>query len=822
MLPLVPLDETSSSPANKQPRPLEEREGALLCLFKIQRTIDNQPHSKDLPALLEPIIQAAFDSKPNIHLCLTDETPAQEYDLKTSVVVNGAPCGFLAVQYTTEQTNVSKQEDYDLITLGAQLIAQYIEHRELKEKQDHYHTIFNLAQQGIWLLDAKMQTIMVNPALSKMLGYDKTTFIGKSFFDFMPPDSVAKVHKHFKEQTSEPIEQFEIALLTHKGQTIHVAIEASRIHNEGEPSPGLLLGIIDISKRKEHEEKLALLACAFETHEAIAITDTNGDIIRINEAFTKLTGYEESDVLGRNPRILKSGKHDNEFYERLWESLLKTDKHTHDIWNRRKDGELFLCNQTITAVKDDEGHTRYYVSIFMDITQQARDQEWISRQSEHDPLTDLPNRRYFRDRLDQFLEEAKQDQSLACIMFIDLDKFKHINEALGHHIGDQVLRSVGQRLSACLESDDVIARLGGDEFVILVRTLSKNPEKARAQSQKLAEKILAAFRAPFEFEGEAFNIGCNIGMTMAPNNEEDESQELMMQADAAMYHAKTIGRHVYSEYTPEIRRETDERMKFEHRLLEAIENDRITLFYQPQFDDQHRLVGAEALMRWLDDGMAVLSPPEIVKLAEHANLTNALGEWVIKQACRDLSAWQTNSLPNSFEKLSINISPRQFTSKNFAKRTLEIIKEYAIPTEQLMLEVTEEALIEDIDGVVSTMVKLRGEGLRFALDDFGTGFSPLYYLSRLPLTTLKIDQSFVRNLDNIRNTGIVSSIIALGHKLGFDLIAEGVETREQLNKLRSFGCRRFQGYLFSKPVGCSDFIRLMRAHGSDTAHIRPR
>lgn len=569
-----------------------------------------------------------------------------------------------------------------------------------------------------------------------------------------------------------------------------------------------------IASHCDHLEVQSIFSRTIQTHEAIVITDLKGDIEQVNEAFTSITGYTAEDVVGKNPRLLKSGEHDAFFYKLLWDELIGKGSWSGEIWNRKKDGSLFLAWQSISVVPSAEGKPWRYVSVFMDITQRKRDQEWITQQADYDPLTDLPNRRFFRNRLDTFLEDASLRNRFGAVMFVDLDQFKSVNESMGHHIGDHVLKIVGQRLINCLQENDVVARLGGDEFVILVNDLGQVRSHAEKAIDVIAEKILRAFRAPFEIDSEAFTLGCSVGITLAPNGA-NSAHELLIQADAAMCHAKHFGRHSYYVYTPEIRRATDERMKLVHRLKDAIEENKLTLYYQPQFDDQNRLVGAEGLLRWIEDGQVVLSPPQIVKLAEHASLIHALGEWVIARACQDLGNWAEKKLNSSFDKLAVNISPRQFIAKDFAEKTLAILKSHNIEPRQIMLEVTEDALIEDIDGVVATMVRLRGEGLRFALDDFGTGFSPLYYLSRLPLSTLKIDQSFVRNLDNIRNTGIVSSIIALGHKLGFDLIAEGVETREQLDKLRSFGCRRFQGYLFSKPVTQEEFSRLMRTHGKD-------
>jgi len=570
----------------------------------------------------------------------------------------------------------------------------------------------------------------------------------------------------------------------------------------------------------KHYETLDLkqqFSCVFQTHEAILVTDAVANIEQINDAFTEITGYETLQAVGKNPRFLRSGEHNQTFYETLWYDLINSGKWSGEIWNRKRDGSLFLCWQTITAVKDALGKTSHYVSVFMDITQRKRDQEWIVQQADYDPLTNLPNRRFFRSQLDGFLEQARNLRRFGAIMFIDVDHFKSVNELMGHHIGDQVLKVIGQRLVNCLGSENVIARMGGDEFVVLMINTGQHRFEAENNCQSIAEKIIRAFQESFVIESESFSLGCSIGVTLAPNGSAT-AHELIVQADTAMCHAKSLGRDNYCLYSPDIRRATDERMKLVHRLKNALDRDKITLYYQPQFDDQHRIIGAEALMRWIEDDKPVLSPPEIVKLAEHANITSMLGDWVVKHACMQLREWQEQEIPDSFEKLAVNISPRQFISKKFADNTLEIIRSCNIRPDQIMLEVTEDALIEDIDGVVATMVRLRGEGVRFALDDFGTGFSPLYYLSRLPLSTLKIDQSFVRNLDNIRNTGIVSSIIALGHKLGFDLIAEGVETKEQLAKLRSFGCRRFQGYLFSKAINSQDFMRLMKSHASQISH----
>lgn len=746
---------------------------------------------------------------------------ASDRELSKPLIVEGRKRGEISIAYLASSDKALSFDDEENVLLEsiAHALAQHIERieaqRALRNQEHHYRRLFSLAQQGIWLLDDQLQTLQVNQALCRMLGYEENEFSQTSLCDHVAPESKRLCESHFLDNPHAEIEQCELSLRNKAGQKRTFAVEASRIQEEGTDGMQLLLGLVDITERKDTEETLRVLACAFQTHESILIAQSDGRIMRVNNAFTEITGYREDEVIGKNPRLLKSGKHDANFYQKMWSKLLDEGKWSGEIWNRRKDGELILCWQTITAVRNPNGKTQHYVSVFMDITQRRRDQDWILHQANYDPLTDLPNRRYFRAQLDEFLKYATANESYGAIMFMDLDHFKSINESMGHHVGDRVLKFVGQRLIQCLSKHDIIARLGGDEFVILLKDLGQLRGAAETATRHKAEKILQAFRAPFEVDGEAFTVGCSIGTTLAPNGNAT-AHELLIQADAAMYHAKKMGKHVSCEYTPEIRRASDERALLEYRLKQALESNSLTLYYQPQFDDKHRLIGAEALMRWLEDGSRIISPPEIVKLAEQAHLTQELGNWVIRQACKDLRAWQQRGMPASFEKLSVNISPRQFTAAQFAQSTLAIVHQHEINPEQLTLEVTEEALIEDIEAVITTMMKLRSEGLRFALDDFGTGFSPLYYLSRLPLSTLKIDQSFVRNLDNIRNTGIVSSIIALGHKLGFDLIAEGVETREQLNKLRSFGCRRFQGYLFSKPISCHDFMRLMSAHTHDS------
>jgi diguanylate cyclase (GGDEF)-like protein/PAS domain S-box-containing protein len=521
----------------------------------------------------------------------------------------------------------------------------------------------------------------------------------------------------------------------------------------------------DITDRKLADAQLRIAATAFESQEGMFISDAAGVIVRVNQAFTKITGYSSDEAIGQTPGFLSSGRHDPAFYAAMWASIGASGAWQGEIWNRRKSGEVFPEWLTITAVKDERGNIANYVSTLTDITQRKAAEDRIKHLAFYDPLTGLPNRRLLIDRLLQAIVSSTRTGREGALLFIDLDNFKTLNDTHGHGRGDILLQQVGERLVACAREGDTVARLGGDEFVIMLEDLSQRVSEAAAQAEILGGKILYALNLPFDLVGNEYHITPSIGVTLFSDHH-NSADELMKRADLAMYQAKAAGRNTLRFFDPQ--------------MQEAV-NARV------------------ALVRWQHPVLGVVPPDQFIPLAEDAGLILPLGNWVLKTACLQLKAWAANAQTQHLT-LSVNVSALQFHTEGFVTEVLSTIKAAEAPASRLKLELTESLLVSDVDDIIVKMHALKSCGVGFSLDDFGTGYSSLNYLKRLPLDQLKIDQSFLHEaLINLNDAAIVSAIVTLGHSLGMMVIAEGVETQEQRDFLIERGCNHFQGYFFGRP-----------------------
>jgi len=555
---------------------------------------------------------------------------------------------------------------------------------------------------------------------------------------------------------------------------------------------------------------LRIAATAFDAQEGMLITDANNEILRVNRAFTMITGFEPEEVVGKNPSLLKSGLQDAEFYQVMWARIASSGAWDGEIWNRRKNGEIYPEFLTITAVKDANGNVSNYVATFNDITANKLAEDQIRNLAFYDPLTNLPNRRLLMDRLHQALTVSARNKREGALLFIDLDNFKALNDTLGHGTGDQLLQQVATRLVACVREGDTVARLGGDEFVVMLEDLSENSLEAAAQAELIGEKILVSLNRLYQLGSCEYRSTPSIGITLF-NDKQDDSEDLMKQADIAMYQAKNAGRNTMRFFDPQMQENINSRATLEDALRNAIERKEFQLYYQIQVDALHRSLGAEVLIRWNNPELGFVSPAQFIPLAEDTGLMLPIGQWVIETACAQLKAWQPDPLTRDLV-LAVNVSAKQFRQPDFASKVLEVIQRFGINPSQLKLELTESMLVENIEGTIDTMNALKATGVLFSLDDFGTGYSSLQYLKRLPLDQLKIDQSFVRDLvEDANDRAIVRTIIAMAESLNLDIIAEGVETEEQRQLLEDKGCKNFQGYLFSKPVPIAQFEALLRS-----------
>ncbi|MES9837017.1 MAG: EAL domain-containing protein [Candidatus Thiodiazotropha sp.] len=560
----------------------------------------------------------------------------------------------------------------------------------------------------------------------------------------------------------------------------------------------------DKQLRKAHriaEEKLRLAERAFQnTAEGITVTDVNGDIVSTNPAFEAITGYTHEEVMDQNPRILKSGHHEPSFYRDMWDTLLKAGHWRGEIWNRRKNGDVYPEWLTISAVKDNRGDTTHYVGVFTDITQIKEAQDQINFLAHHDALTQLPNRALFRERFDHALMHARRESNSIALLFLDLDRFKTVNDTLGHPSGDLVLLEVSRRMSNIIRSSDTIARLGGDEFVLLLE------EQTSAQhAAVVARKLIDLFSTPMNIGEHELVVTASIGITLYPNDGDDPDL-LIRHADRAMYEAKQQGRNTYRFFTQALTEGALERLMMENELRRAISRDELILHYQPIVDIKTRqLRGVEALVRWQHPKQGLIAPGRFIELAEEIGIIGDIGKWVLHTACTQLARWDRDEF--RVPRISVNLSVQQI-DQTLVMQVSDELQISALAPERLELEVTESMLMRNPELSRTVLGELKAIGVNFAIDDFGTGYSSLAYLKLLPLDRIKIDQSFVRDIGRDSNDeAIVRAIIALSKNLGLESVAEGVEYSNQVDFLQKAGSVLAQGYLYSHPVPAEELYR---------------
>lgn len=554
----------------------------------------------------------------------------------------------------------------------------------------------------------------------------------------------------------------------------------------------------DVTNLRNAEQELRIAAQAFETQEGIVVTDQHGCIMRVNHAFKRMTGYTSEEVLGHNIATLKVGLQNVGFYRSLLKILLRDKSWQGELISKRKSGETYPENVTITAVQSEDGRTNNYVAIFTDITERKRTELQIHQLAFYDPLTKLPNRRLLIDRLQQAFASSARSGKQGALIFMDLDHFKRLNDTQGHEVGDLLLQEVANRTAERVRQGDTVARLGGDEFVIVLENLSSFANEAAAQAEQVAEKIRHALSEPFSLENLIHYSTPSIGIALFSGHRE-KVDELLKHADAAMYQAKAAGRNAIRFYDPAMQAALEKRIALEAELRLAVERDQLELFYQIQVDSQRKPVGVEVLLRWHHQ-RGLMSPNDFIPSAEETGLIVPIGLWVLQASCEQLVRWQADRLFGQLT-IAVNVSAKQFRQHNFVTQIREIIQNSGANPHRLKLELTESTVLADVEEAIGKMLELKQDGITFSMDDFGTGYSSLSYLKRLPLDQIKIDQSFVRDITTDPNdAAIVQTIIAMSAALGLNVIAEGVELEAQLRFLEERGCRTFQGYLFGRPI----------------------
>jgi diguanylate cyclase (GGDEF)-like protein/PAS domain S-box-containing protein len=573
-------------------------------------------------------------------------------------------------------------------------------------------------------------------------------------------------------------------------------------------SQGKVLGITgfsrDITERRRAEEQLRLMAKVVESsHDAILITDISGAIIAINPAFTEITGYSADEVLGQNPRMLNSGKQGKEFYAEMWSSLRKDGFWNGEVWNRRKDGSSYVGRLSITSLRDEAGQVTHYVGVTTDITEYKMAQERVRHLAYYDQLTGLPNGMLMRERIEQMIAAAQRERREFALLFIDLDNFKNVNDSLGHHAGDLLLQTVAARLLGSVREIDTVARFGGDEFVVLL------PEVGPEGAQQVARKIIGQITSNYSVGMHKITITTSVGITICPRDANDVDSVLKF-AELALYRAKAKGKNDFAFFTEEMNLLAYERMTMEHNLRHALLNEELMLYYQPQISLlNRRVVGMEALVRWPHPELQMILPDQFIPIAEESDLIVELGEWAMHEACRQNRQWQRAGLTPL--PVSVNIAARQMKDADFQDTVSAVLRHTGLEAQYLELELTERAVMADVDTTIKAMNSVGDMGIKFSVDDFGTGYSSLSYLKHLPLDKLKIDKSFVRDIAlDEDDREITNTITQLAHGLRLSVVAEGVENQQQMAILLGQGCDSAQGYLFGKPMPPEEFASFLR------------
>lgn len=688
-----------------------------------------------------------------------------------------------------------------LIDLSAQREAE----QALKETTNRYAALFEGAQDAIVVADVETGVIVdANVEAELLFLRPREELIGLNHLALLPPALAKRYHDafvgHVHAGGGGPDEMM---IQTADGDTIVVETSSNVIETAG--GHRLIQGVFrDIRQRKRVETELKLAARVFESsQEAIIITDAACRIVSVNPAFLEMTGYLANEVLGKNPSLLGAGRESADFFATMWQRIDSEGNWQGEIWNRRKSGEVYPVWLTISVYRGAAGEVLNYVGIESDISERHAAQESIRQLAYYDPLTRLPNRTLLQDRVEQALVAAERDGKQVALLFVDLDHFKTINDSLGHFAGDQLLIQVAQRLVECVRRMDTVARLGGDEFVVLLS------ETTLEGAGAVARKMLASVAYPYQIDQHRLSITPSVGISLYPQDGSD-FESLLKHADTAMYRAKESGRNAYQFFASEMNVAALERLVLENSLRQALERGEFVLYYQPQVDvASGSIVGAEALIRWKHPEIGMVSPGKFIPVAEVSGLIVPLGEWVLREACRQNRAWQAAGLPPIC--VAVNISSVQFRGGKLEESVRGVLADTGLAAEWLELELTEGTIMSDADATIDTLHRLSAMGIRLAIDDFGTGYSSLSYLKRFPIDRLKIDQSFVRDIvTDPDDWAIASAVISMGHSLRLDVIAEGVEHAEQLEMLRHQGCDEVQGYYFSVPLPADEFSELLR------------
>jgi diguanylate cyclase (GGDEF)-like protein/PAS domain S-box-containing protein len=696
-------------------------------------------------------------------------------------------------------------EDQDTGTFGM--------HR-LEDKQfylDLLRSYLDSANDAIFVLCDEMKFLVCNRIMQEWLGESEEELTRHNqrlpiTRFFCQPNSEEQFAVHFQAALASRPARFECLIHPPKTQPRWVEISLNKAHIE---NGQMIIGVArDITEQREVRERAFRLSSAIEqTADTIIVTNREGVIEYVNAAFEKATGFTRQEVTGKKPNILKSGMLGPEFYKRLWDTVSRGEAF-HDVFvNRRKDGTLYHEEKTITPLKDNQGEVTHFISTGKDITERIQYQERLHHMAHYDVLTGLPNRTLFMDRLSQALARARWHKRVVGVLFLDLDRFKVVNDTLGHDVGDRVLQTAAGRLQQCVRDGDTVARLGGDELAIVLEDVDKEQDIT-----PIAEKIVASFTQPFNIDGRELFINTSVGISVHPDDGED-AKVLIKNADIAMYRAKEQGGGNFQFYSEKMAHQSSDRLLLESSMRRALERKEFLLHYQPQVDLRTgEVIGIEALVRWRHPDYGLVPPLNFIPLAEETGLIVPLSEWILREACAQNKTLQDSGLPPM--RVAVNLSARNFRQPDMAEIVARILVETGLKPSYLTLELMESTLLQQTDSTLATMRQLQSLGTHIVIDDFGIGYSSLSYLKRLPIDGLKIDQSFVQDITtDPDDAAIVTAITTMAHSLGLKVVAEGVETQQQLEFLRAHDCDAMQGFYFSKPVPAELLGKLLQVFG---------